>query len=176
MTSNSRPPCDAEPRFRPCTALGMQGVRARFPHRRQVHSALHPLLCAAFNADRFDGGIRSPLATFPPLCLAQMASAACLMMSDEQHSVARRPGQPIICPHSEHGFLGHLHSWNHAPPSSPAVEGRTSAFRPTRPCRPPAGVRHVRCGRLACPTVQLPRSLIANAQEEDLRDHGSPVA
>ena len=55
---------------------------------------LHPLVCAAFNAD-FDG---DQMAVHVPLSIEAQMEARVLMMSHEQHPLRPRNGKPIIVP------------------------------------------------------------------------------
>jgi DNA-directed RNA polymerase subunit beta' len=87
---HQRAPGAAEPRP-DAASLGHPGVRAGADRRQGIQ--LHPLVCAAFNAD-FDG---DQMAVHVPLSIEAQMEARVLMMSTN-NILSPANGQPIIVP------------------------------------------------------------------------------
>ena len=98
---------------------------------------LHPLVCAAFNAD-FDG---DQMAVHVPLSIEAQMEARVLMMSHEQHPLARATASPIIVPDAGHRARPLLHD------ARASVRARASTARTKKGS---AGSRRVRARPTRC--------------------------
>ena len=94
--------------------LGIQAFEPKLVEGKAIH--LHPLVCAAFNAD-FDG---DQMAVHVPLSLEAQLEARVLMMSTN-NILSPANGKPIIVP-SQDIILGLYHlTWQSYEPSGPPV-------------------------------------------------------